>query len=105
MPRPSTQVCRKPGCPEIRPCPIEGHEPKPWETSTRRRRLPKDWTKRRARILRRDPICQACRAAPSQQVDHIDGTDNHDDTNLQGLCEPCHDAKTKREAAAGRARR
>lgn len=104
MGRPIVTVCSRPGCPELRPCPTEGHEPVPWESSTRRRRLPSDWNRRRKRILRRDPICQGCKAAPSQQVDHVDGTDNHDDSNLQGLCIDCHATKTKAEAAAGRRR-
>lgn len=47
-------------------------------------------------------MCRGCMAAPSREVDHVDGTDNHDESNLQGLCGPCHAEKTKREAAAAR---
>ena len=64
------------------------------------------WTKTRARILRRDGhLCQPCyrkgRATPATQVDHItpksqDGTDDSD--NLQGICTDCHKAKTKAES-------
>lgn len=102
MPRQPVTVCLRPGCPELRPCPIEGHERQAWEGSTRRRRLPKDWNRRRARILRRDPICRECRAAPAREVDHIDGTDNHEPSNLQGLCHPCHTIKTQQESRARR---
>jgi len=47
-------------------------------------------------ILARDPLC-AC-GAPSTEVDHIvskakGGTD--EPGNLQGICEPCHKAKTE----------
>lgn len=61
-----------------------------------------------AAILRRDPICRACGAAPSTQADHIlphaEGGSDHM-SNGQGLCTPCHDAKTRTEQARGRARR
>jgi 5-methylcytosine-specific restriction protein A len=65
-------------------------------------------TRTRIRILRRDPICRACLSAPSVEADHIipkaeGGTD--DESNGQGLCEPCHTAKTKAEIARARGRR
>lgn len=63
------------------------------------------WTLIRKRILNRDKhLCQAClregRAITATTVDHIKpkshgGTDN--DANLEGLCWPCHRAKTARE--------
>lgn len=60
-----------------------------WDTSTRRSRLPSDWPKRRARILKRDPLCRiagpAC-TARSTEVDHVIANDDHRDSNLQGLC-------------------
>ena len=55
-------------------------------------------------LTRDDHLCQAClshdRVTPANQVDHIvprakGGTDDMD--NLQALCKPCHDAKTKTE--------
>lgn len=60
--------------------------------------------KQRARILRRHPTCRHC-GAPSTEADHIvpvaqGGT--NDDTNGQGLCHPCHTAKTQAEAHAAR---
>ena len=56
-------------------------------------------------LTRDDHLCQAClsrdRVTPANQVDHIvprakGGSDDMD--NLQALCKPCHDAKTKTEA-------
>lgn len=101
--RPSVTVCRITGCAELRPCPVGGHEPEPWAGSTRHATLPAGWSSRIVpRILRRDPICSICHAAPSAEVDHIDDPDDHDDANLQGLCTRCHREKTQRQAAAAR---
>ncbi|MEM8619842.1 MAG: HNH endonuclease signature motif containing protein [Actinomycetota bacterium] len=62
----------------------------------------------RRRILERDPICAACHQRPSTIADHIvpvaeGGGD--DESNGQGLCDPCHDVKTRSEIDRGRARR
>ena len=62
----------------------------------------------RRRILRKQPVCAGCRIRPSTIADHIipvaeGGTDS--ESNGQGLCTVCHDAKTKQEAARGRARK
>lgn len=59
------------------------------------------WMQIRKRILARDPICVKCKekgiVSESKEVDHIIpldfGGSNRDD-NLQGLCVPCHVAKT-----------
>lgn len=61
----------------------------------------------RLRILRRDPWCMACGDRRSTIADHVvpaaeGGTD--DISNGQGLCKPCHDAKTAAERARGLAR-
>lgn len=73
----------------------------------------KGWKRSRARIMARDMhLCQVCqrngRATPATEVDHITplslgGSD--DDQNLQAICEPCHKAKTEREAAKAQGRR
>ena len=65
------------------------------------------WMSIRERIFERDcGLCVHCAKAghvtPATQVDHVrpleqGGTDTDD--NLQSLCEPCHEAKTKAEAA------
>ena len=74
-----------------------------WADRPTGRNLPPDWSRIRRRILDRDPICRACAARPSTQVDHIADPDDHTDANLQGLCAGCHQAKTQAEAARGRA--
>ena len=60
---------------------------------------------RRAGYLRAHPLCVACarigRVRAAQEVDHVvplhaGGAD--DARNLQGLCRPCHAAKTARDA-------
>lgn len=63
---------------------------KPCNQQREQRGSPKGWRKIRARILKRDPVCQwAGCYVPSQEVDHIvprvlGGGD--EDGNLQGLC-------------------
>jgi 5-methylcytosine-specific restriction protein A len=68
------------------------------------------WREQRARILRRDPVCQlgldVCTQV-STNVDHIvpvseGGTDHP--ANLRGVCANCHGVKTHEESARGRAR-
>ncbi|MCX5598442.1 HNH endonuclease [Streptomyces phaeochromogenes] len=72
-----------------------------WKGSDRKSRLPSGWSKIRARILARDPICKICGVRPSAFCDHIVAkADDHSDTGLQGLCGPCHDQKSAREGAA-----
>lgn len=62
-----------------------------------------EWEKIRPVILARDPICKACDRRLSTEVDHIvplaQGGPKLDPKNLQGLCKPCHTAKTNRERA------
>lgn len=67
------------------------------------------WRRKRERILKRDHgLCQPCQRNDTftlaTQVDHVipkadGGTD--DDSNLQSICGPCHDAKSKAEAKRG----
>lgn len=77
--------------------------------SDRARRLPPDWHRIRARVLRRDNYrCQARMSTgykcgePANQVDHIEPGDNHDERNLQALCQWHHARKSSREGAAAR---
>lgn len=65
--------------------------------SWRTKPLPKDWRKRRRRILDRDPVCRVCRARPSTQVDHVQPSGSDEDWNLRGICNECHKAKTALE--------
>lgn len=58
------------------------------------------WQRTRRGILRRDPVCVICNAAPSHHVDHViakakGGTD--DPENLRGICASCHSRKTVEE--------
>lgn len=78
---------------------------RPWHGSDRAARLPPDWARRRARILRRDPVCQVCQLAPSTQVDHVLPGDDHSEANLRGICGPCHATKSGREGGRAAAAR
>ena len=75
--------------------------PEPRKDRSTRANRGRRWMKLRAQILARDPVCKACNAAASQQVDHVvplsrGGDDSY--TNLQGLCISCHQAKTLAES-------
>lgn len=54
-------------------------------------------------VLTRDTTCRQC-GAPATEADHITpvsrGGNNNPNTNGQGLCKPCHDAKTRAEGRA-----
>jgi len=57
----------------------------------------RDWRSRRAAVLRRDPICCECNAAPSTTAAHIVARSaGGDDSlfNLRGLCTSCHSRET-----------
>ncbi|NML88745.1 HNH endonuclease [Sphingobium sp. TB-6] len=63
----------------------------------------------RAIVLREEPLCRPCqkqgRVTASAIADHIKplsegGTGDRD--NYQGICKPCHDAKTAEESARAR---
>jgi 5-methylcytosine-specific restriction protein A len=65
----------------------------------------------RAALFQANPLCVHCQrlglVTIATQRDHIKplaegGTD--DDDNVQGLCESCHDAKSKTESIRGRQR-
>lgn len=66
----------------------------------------------RAIVLQEEPLCRPCQAlgriTSSVIADHIKplsegGTGERD--NYQGICKPCHDAKTAEEAARARGAR
>lgn len=76
-------------------------------TSRRTTPLPAGWAKLRRRILRRDAgICHVCGRPGADEVDHVvpasqGGTD--DPGNLAAIHDdPCHRAKTAREANAAK---
>lgn len=70
------------------------------------------WRRKREAVMKRDQyLCQLCkqkgRITEATEMDHIvnvaeGGTD--DESNLQSLCTPCHDAKSQAEARRGMAR-
>ena len=75
------------------------------------------WRRVRARVLSRDPLCRdpfgvhaaTGRVATTVEVDHIVGLRERpelafDETNLQGLCAPCHARKSALERRHGAAR-
>ena len=81
-----------------------------WANSNRKHELPADWHRTRRRILNRDKTCTCpgcplhpalCHAA-STDVDHIGDRHNHDDTNLRGLCSPCHDQRSSQQGLQAR---
>ena len=68
------------------------------------------WRRARAAYLARNPLCVPCQAAgrlaPATVVDHRvphrgDQKLFWNEGNWQGLCKPCHDAKTAREGRWG----
>jgi 5-methylcytosine-specific restriction enzyme A len=87
--------CTHPGCPHPVPCP---DNPRTW----RGRAMPRGWAATRARILRRDPICRLCLAAPSTEAHHTQ-PGNEDEATIVGACSPCHRAVSLQQAAAARA--
>lgn len=81
-----------------------------WSSSTRRDRLPADWSKIRTRVLKRDsfrcqwrlPSGRRC-GEYANQVDHIRPGDDHGMENLQSLCEDHHAIKSSSEGGQARA--
>ena len=101
--------CNKPGCGVLvrdGSARCDKHKPPPWTkkpTATKRitgRKL----QAMRTELLKAQPLCAECerqgRVRLATQRDHIKplaegGADDGD--NVQGLCEPCHDAKSLQE--------
>lgn len=82
-----------------------------WERpgkNAKRRKRGRAGQRDRAQILAEEPLCRVClaedRVTPSEEVDHIrdDVPDELWDAreNKQGICKPCHKAKTAAESAA-----
>jgi 5-methylcytosine-specific restriction protein A len=81
-------------------CPT--HKRPPYYGSTRRERLPRDWSTRRQVVLRRDKgICYICGGINADTVDHLIAGDDHSLENLRAVhdrVEPhCHRQKTAQE--------
>lgn len=75
-----------------------------------RRKRGRAGMRERAQVVAEEPLCRTCLKrgveSPTEEVDHIvplsaGGSDTR--ANKQGLCAPCHLAKTRAEDAARRA--
>lgn len=80
-------------------------ERKPWDhkgKSTKARGYGRQHQKLREQLFKQEPLCRMCKAKGRVTVatiaDHIvriaDGGPVHDISNLQPLCQPCHDRKS-----------
>lgn len=104
---PGLKPCPKPGCPKLyrppaRACPEHEREREARKPARIRGRARQE---RNARLFRANPLCVRCAARGITRAvevwDHIvplelGGAD--DESNLQGLCRPCHADKTAQEA-------
>ena len=76
-----------------------------WEGSRRQQRLPSNWKKLRAWVLKRDNHeCYLCGKAATE-VDHIRPGDDHSTSNLASICWSCHKKKSSGEGGAARVKR
>ena len=104
MPR-AKSICLTTGClvPAVRDGRCGEHQlRKSWDrASARNASRPRDWSKRKARVLARDRFtCQQCGAKESLEVDHIVPVargGSWEPDNLWVLCRPCHKRKTYTE--------
>ena len=80
--------------------PLEGPPPPPRKRlKTAARGYNALHQRQRVQVIREQSgICAICRKAFAAELDHIDGNPwNKDRANLQGLCKPCHRAKTHQQ--------
>jgi len=101
--------CLEPGCQDhtVNQGRCKTHQRKPWEGSTRKERLPKDWNTRRLIVMKREGgICHLCGKPGADTIDHLEAGDNHDLNNLAPVhdrTEPhCHRYKSSQEGHAAR---
>jgi len=85
--------------------------PGQWQDSTRRATLPRDWHRRRQRILTRDDnrctwtLDNGTRCnQQARHVDHITRGGGDQDTNLRALCAWHHGRKSSAEGNEARTR-
>jgi 5-methylcytosine-specific restriction enzyme A len=80
----------------------DGYPARSWQGSTRRKRLPSNWTELRKQVRERaNGICQwsGC-YSKGTECDHIVPGDDHSPENLQWLCWYHHRVKTGQETGA-----
>ena len=71
------------------------------------------WRTTRKIVREDEPLCRYCLekglAVDTEEIDHIlpinQGGNAYERDNLQGLCTPCHRAKSRDESKQGRGRR
>ena len=113
MPVSPPKPCTAPGCGKLVRDGSGRCEAHPKPAWSKRVETPKRTTGRklqamREQLFRANPLCVSCeaqgRVTSATQRDHITplsegGAD--DDSNVQALCDACHDVKSKAEAARG----
>lgn len=110
------KVCARPGCTELVPTGTSRCEgccraaDRSRGTATERGYNSAGHRRFRRDVLRNDPICVVCRAAPSTVADHhplsrrelIAADRDPDDPSAgRGLCKPCHDRETAKHQPGG----
>lgn len=100
MPTRPPRPCTAPGCGALTytgRCELHKY---PERAKTKERGYGSAWRKLRMYVLRREPMCRACKRRGATEVDHIlplsrGGTNAL--SNLQPLCKSCHSTKTTTE--------
>ena len=117
MPQAAPKPCSQPGCGVLvrdgsGRCPSHQREAWAKPVIATKRVTGRKLQAMRLALFERNPLCAECerqgRVTLATERDHIKslaegGLD--DNSNVQGLCVPCHDAKSKSEAQRGRSRR
>lgn len=111
----SLHPCPTPGCPTLvrsGRCAVHGGERRLWQPRQPVVRIRgAELQRRRAELFAREPWCRPCAQAGRKTVatirDHIvnlqDGG-TEDESNIQPICDVCHEAKTRDEARRGQRR-
>ena len=114
MTRAASRVCPVPGCPALtqggRCAQHRQQADQARGTASQRGYSSKGHALFRANVLRRDPVCLLCTAAPATVADHwplsrkqllAQGLNPNDPQRGRGLCKPCHDRETAQHQPGG----
>ena len=100
-------ACNTPGCPNLATnkgrCAV--HQRPAWEGRRGFEGYKNEYLKLRAVVLKEEPICRICGLNSSVTADHIIPVSKGGRTvreNLRGVCKPCHDNRSQRQAADGK---